>query len=75
VLGKDGIQQCKATVLKNGNELTGMPRGISGPDVAPIQDWWPSSNAKGVRIYELRNLDYVILDHDLGILYAAKCED
>ena len=25
--------------------------------------------------YELRRLDYVLLDHDQGILYAAMCED
>jgi hypothetical protein len=75
VLGKEGIRQYETTVLKNAKALTGMPRDISGPDVAPIQDWWPSSDAEGLRIYELRNLDYVILDHDQGILYAAKCED
>jgi hypothetical protein len=75
VLGKDRIQQYEATVLENARGLAGMPRDISGPDVAPIQDWWPTSDTEGLRIYELRNLDYVMLDHDRGILYAAKCAD
>jgi hypothetical protein len=75
VLGKDRIRQYETTVLKNAKELTDMPLGISGPDIAPIQDWWPSPGSGGLRIYELRYLDYVILDHQQGILYAAMCED
>ena len=75
VLGEDGLQQYETTVLKDATELTRMPLDISGPVVAPIQDWWPYPGSGGLRIYELRYLDYVILDHDQGILYAAKCED
>jgi hypothetical protein len=75
LLGKDGIQQYETTVLKGAKELTDMPPDISGPDVAPIQDWWPSPGCRGLQIYELRYLDYVILDHDQRILYAAMCED
>jgi hypothetical protein len=74
-LGKDGIQQYETTVLKHAKKLTDIPLDISGPDVAPIQDWWPSPGSEGLRIYELRYLDYVILDHDQGILYAAMRED
>jgi hypothetical protein len=75
VLGKDSILQYETTVLKNAKALTEMPPHLSGPDVAPIQDWWPSPGAGGLRIYQLSCLDYVILDHDHGILYAAMCED
>jgi hypothetical protein len=75
VLGKDGIQKYETTVLKDAKELTDLPLHISGPGVAPIQDWWPSPDSEGLRIYEKAYLDYVVLDHEQGILYAAMCED
>ena len=75
VLGKDGIQQYETTVLKNAKELTDMPRDISGPDVTPIRDWWLSPGSGCLRICELGHLDYVILDRDQGLLYAARCAD
>ena len=75
VLGNDGIQQYEATVLSDAKELADIPPHISGRHVAPIQDCWPSPGSGGLRIYQLGYLDYVILDHEQGILYAAMCED
>jgi hypothetical protein len=77
-LDKDGVQQYESRFLKPGTEvkeLTSIPPGISGSNVAPIKEWWPTTHSQGLRIYEVRNLDVVMLDHETGIVYVALCED
>ena len=77
-LGKDGVQQYESRFLKprtDVKELAGIPPGISGSNVDPIKEWWPTMHSQGLRVYEVRNLDVVMVDHEKGIVYVAFCED
>ena len=56
-------------------QLETIPEYITGPDTTAIADWWPTVSSESLRIYEMRSLDFVIIDHEAGIVYAAMCED
>jgi len=74
-LTKDAVREYETGVLKNAVEIPDIPADISGPEVAPIADWWPPSNSPHLRIYKVRNIDYVMIDHDEGFVYAVLCSE
>jgi len=74
-LSKEGIDKYETDVLKHAKRLADVPRDVSGPDVTPIKDWWPQADSQNLDIYELRDLDFVMIDRQEGIVYVALCAD
>lgn len=74
-LSTDAVHEYESTILKDAEELADIPKDVSGPDVAPIADWWPSTRARNLHIYKVRNMDFVMIDREEGILYAVLCAE